>query len=247
VELAASLSGGAILVGFSGGKDSQVTMKLVVDSGAFRRIEGFYMYLVPGLRCFESKIDAAERRYGVKIHRVPHFELSRLIRQAVLRPAVLSRKTRILKLKDIERGLTAKTGIGWFAYGERASDSYARRLYTRKVDGVHPDWRRLWPIWDWSTEAVVQYIKHHRLPLASRVAKSGGDQSGSSGFTLSKDCLVWMKQKHPEDYQRVVKFFPYAEAQIVFETKRGKVSAYSGVRKHGSEKDGQEDSEESAS
>lgn len=218
------------MVGYSGGKDSEVTLKLIVDSGAFTRVEGFYMYLVPGLRTFEGRIDVAEKRYGVKIHRVPHWDLARMLSDAVHRPAV-ARGVRKRRLKDVELYLTRTHGIEWFAYGERGDDNYARRLYTRKVDGVHPDWKRLWPIWDWPSRAVVQYLKHHRIPLPARAGKGSGDQAGSSGFGLTKDCLTWLKRVAPDDYAKVLERFPYAEAQIVFEEQRGKVSAYEGEKK----------------
>lgn len=125
------------MVGFSGGKDALATLDITVRSGAFQRIEAFAMYLVRGLECFEDPIQRFCDSRRVPVHFVPHWDLSRLLKHAVLRPHVPGAESlRIMKLRDVEAALTHDTGIDWFAYGERADDSYARRLYTRKVDGV---------------------------------------------------------------------------------------------------------------
>jgi hypothetical protein len=133
---AAELSGGAILVGFSGGKDALATADVLVRSGAFQRIELFAMALVQGLECFEAPIRRFAEARQLPVHFVPHWDLARLLKHAVLRPHIHgAEKLRLQKLKDVELALSHQLGIDWFAYGERADDSYARRLYTRKDDG----------------------------------------------------------------------------------------------------------------
>jgi phosphoadenosine phosphosulfate reductase len=211
-DRAAALSGGAVLVALSGGKDSLVTLELCASR--FSHVEAFYMYHVQGLACAERSVDSAARRAGVRVHKVPHPELSTLIKHSVLRPhSDEAAKVVRIKQADVERMLTAKTGITWFAYGERASDSFARRLYTRKDDGVRADWRRVYPIWDWLHAEVISYLKQKHIALPERFGAS--DKRAMSGFGLFPRPLAWMKRAAPDDYQKVLAVFPYAEAMVL--------------------------------
>lgn len=168
------------------------------------------MYLVPGLEVFEEPVDAAARRHGVLVHKIPHWDLPRLIKHAIFRPHVAGAdKIRELRLRDIERALTAQLGIAWFAYGDRGSDGYARSLYTRKVDGVHPDWHRLWPVWDWKDPDVYGYLRMRGIPQPPRIG-----EGKTSGFSIEAESLIWLKAHSPSDYRKVLLQFPYAEADI---------------------------------
>lgn len=210
-ERAARLTGGAVLVALSGGKDSIVTLELCKER--FAHVEAFYMYHVLGLQCVERSVDTAARRCGVKVHKVPHPDLTFLMKNSILRPHSWD-ATRIKKLKqsDVETALRERTGIEWFAYGERASDSFARRLYTRKDDGIREDWKRFYPIWDWLHGDVIAYLKQRRIPLPERFGAS--DTKVMSGFGLFPKPLAWMKANAPDDYKRVLEVFPYAEAMV---------------------------------
>jgi len=210
-DRAAAQSGGAVLVALSGGKDSIVTLELCKER--FAHVEAFYMYHVAGLACIERSVDAAARRCGVRVHKVPHPDLTRILRDSMLRPITREASDiKRLKQSDIEAALTERTGIEWFAYGERAADSFARRLYTRKNDGIRTEWRRLYPIWDWLHGDVITYLKVHRIPLPERLGAS--DTKVMSGFGLHPRPLWWMKYNAPEDYAKVLAVFPYCEAMV---------------------------------
>lgn len=211
-ERAAKLSGGAVLVALSGGKDSVVTLQLCVET--FEHVEAFYMYHVLGLECVERGVDTAARRVGVKVHKVPHPDLARLMKNSILRPHSLeAERIKQIKQSDVEAAMRERTGIDWFAYGERASDSFARRLYTRKNDGIREEWKRLYPVWDWLHGDVIAYLKHKRIPLPERLGAA--DNKVMSGFSLNPKPLSWMKHNVPADYARVLKVFPYAEAMVM--------------------------------
>lgn len=210
-QRAAALSGGAILVALSGGKDSLVTLELCAQH--FVHVEAFYMYYVRGLDVIERSVDSAARRLGVKVHKVPHPDLTRIMKNSLLRPHTPEASDiKKLKQSDLEAALTKTTGIGWFAYGERASDSFARRLYTRQNDGIRADWKRFYPIWDWLHGDVVSYLKSRRIPLPERFGAS--DTKVMSGFGLAPRPLHWLKHNAPSDYAKVLAMFPYAEAMV---------------------------------
>jgi predicted phosphoadenosine phosphosulfate sulfurtransferase len=60
-----------VLVAYSDGKDSRVVMDLAARH--FDHVEGFFMYFAPDLQCTIDALDAASRRWGVKIHMIPHW------------------------------------------------------------------------------------------------------------------------------------------------------------------------------
>lgn len=199
-------------MGLSGGKDSIVSLELCAQH--FARVEAFYMYHVEGLACIERSVDSAAARFGVKVvHKVPHPDVARSIRDSELRPHNHDApQVKCIKQLDIEKALTKKTGISWFAYGERACDSFARRLYTRKNDGIREDWKRVFPIWDWRHDEVVSYLKQKKIPLPERF---GAGEYAMSGFALAPWPLYWLKENEPRDFERVLKVFPYAEAMVM--------------------------------
>jgi phosphoadenosine phosphosulfate reductase len=172
------------------------------------------MYHVLGLECVERCVDVAARRVGVKVHKVPHPDLTRIMRGNILRPPSAEAATiKRLKQSDVEAALRERTGIEWFAYGERAADSFARRLYTRVNDGIREDWKRVYPVWDWLHGDVIAWLKHKRIPLPERFGAS--DTKVMSGFGLYPRPLHWMKHHAPDDYRRVLEVFPYAEAMVM--------------------------------
>lgn len=192
---------------------------MLVRSEAFQRIELFAMHLVRGLECFEAPINAFAEKRGLKVHHVPHWDLSRLFKHGVLRHhSPGAEKLRLMKLKDVEAALSHETGIDWFGYGERADDSYARRLYTRKDDGISTAWRRAWPIWDWKTAHVVAYLRSRRIPLPERIGATRA--AGGSGITLDALALLQIKRSHPADYRKILEVFPLAEASV-YRAERG--------------------------
>lgn len=208
----ADASGGKVLVGLSGGKDSLVILDLCCRY--IPQVEAYYMYLVPGLETFEAPVDAAALRHGVKVHKVPHWDVARLIRYAVLRPHVRgAEEIRLVKLSDVEASLRAQTGIDWVVLGERANDSYMRRFYTRVDDGVQTGPRKAYPVWDWLDADVYAYLRHRNITIPS--VDPGFIKNRSSGFTLTGKSLSALHRLHKADYQRVLRTFPYAEAERI--------------------------------
>ncbi len=207
---AAELSGGSILVAYSGGKDSAAVLDVVVRSCAFSRIELMAMYLVPGLELFEAPCRAAAARYNLPLHFVPHWDLGRLLKHAVLRPHIAgAEKLRQSKAKDVQRALTKRTGISWYAYGEKGSDSYARLFFTRHEDGVRASQGRLYVIRDWRDSDVYAYLKARRIPVPQKI----GNRK-TSGISLEPQDLAGIKARSPSDYRKICAVFPWAEVQV---------------------------------
>lgn len=71
-----------VLISFSMGKDSIATMDLCFKY--FKRVQPFFMYMVPNLEFQEEALGKYERHYNTKIIRVPHFETSNFYRYGSL-------------------------------------------------------------------------------------------------------------------------------------------------------------------
>lgn len=105
----------AVLVGFSGGKDSAVTLDLC--HRYFRRVVPFFLYLVPGLSFQEAQLRWYEERYGLEILRLPHPLLSQWLRFGMFRKA--HHDWPEITFNDVYHYLRLTTGIWWIAAGER--------------------------------------------------------------------------------------------------------------------------------
>lgn len=196
----------SVLVAISGGKDSLVTLDLCCQT--FDRVEAFYMYLVPGIEVIERPMLAVARRLGVRVHMVPHWDLARLQKNAIFRMhSVTARDIETKKLGDIEYDLRVKTGIRWIAYGYRAADSIARRLMCRTVKGFDLNSQRIYPIWEWGVRDVLAYLRVKRIPVPMRMGTDG--TRGMSGFSLSREPILWLYHNAPDDYERVLERFPF--------------------------------------
>lgn len=208
-----------VLVGLSGGKDSIATLDLCCE--VFPRVEAYYMYLVKGIRCVESQVEAIAGHYNVKLHKIPHWQLSRYMRSATFMPPQ-ARKVPRLALADIEAALRIRAGLpeAWFAYGQRADESLERRAMLSVCKAVDTKTRRMYPLQFWSAKGVLAYIAIKRLPAPVRLT----GKKNMDGFDLTAPIMQLLRSKYPDDYRRVLEVFPYVSTTI-FREKQQAASA----------------------
>lgn len=203
------LSGGKILVALSGGKDSVVTLDLCLKAGF--EVETYFMYIIRGLECIEAPVELAAKRYGVKVHYVPHPSASKIFQQHRLQhPSFVSERTPTITFPKIEAHVRRITGIDWLAYGWRKADNITRRVVLNRWGTYSQEYRKLFPISEWLTKDVVGYLRSLDYPLPKQV----GGEKGVSGFSLSRESIVWLHDNYPKDYQTVLKAFPLAEVLV---------------------------------
>lgn len=214
----------SILVALSGGKDALAVLDLCCRY--IPRVECYYMYLVSGLETFEAPVDAACRRHNVVVHKVPHWDLARLIKHSVLRPHTRGASDlRELRLRDVESALRERTGISWIATGERATDSFNRRFFTSFADGVNAKLQRTYPIHDWLDRDVYAYLRARDIEPPKRF---GFVKNRSSGFALTGQCLAALRDTNPADFAKVLRVFPYAKSEIIKHEQRQRERCASG-------------------
>lgn len=206
VETAAAITD-SVLVSFSGGKDSVATLDLCVKH--FRHVEGFFMYYVKGLSFQEQICRYYEDRYGLPIHRVPHFELSQFLRYGLYRPTDFS--VPVVSVKDVYNYLRPNTDIWWIAAGERIADSVWRLGHHQSSSGTIDEKRgRIYPVAEWRKEDVVAYIRQNKLKVGVESRKLGF----SFGSLQARE-VIPVKRHFPADFARIRAWFPFVEAGII--------------------------------
>lgn len=197
------------IVAFSTGKDAAATLDLCVKH--FDRVEAFYMYLVPDLEFQERYLRARERQYSIPIHRIPHWTLADMYRGASLRFPTKQSNVRQVRIRDTYAYMRKKTGIEWVATGERCQESLERNAQIRRVEGVNPKRRVFWPVGFWSESQVFSYLKQCGLALSSEY----NHNAGGSFSCLWYHHLAPIRDRFPEDFAKIVKFFPFIPAQMM--------------------------------
>lgn len=195
----------AVLVGFSGGKDSVVTLDMCFKH--FDRVVPFFMYMVPNLSFQERQLQWYEKKYNTEIIRIPHFQVSEFMRYGTFRNFDFD--VPIVSITDIYTYMRLKTGISWVAAGERIKDSLVRRAMIKNTGSVDIKRNRFYPVAYWNKAEVLHYIKFHKLLL--------GEDSKSLGFSfksLEGKELHMVKTKFPSDYEKILRMYPFAEAAV---------------------------------
>jgi len=192
----------AVLVGYSDGKDSRAVLDLCVRS--FSRVEAFFMYLVPGLECVEGGLRWAEQRWGVKIHRIPHWVGSKALRAgAYCNPTLTMDGVPEWKLADCYAQAVQVSGVPLLATGAKASDS----MWRKRAMG---NWQKdmFCPIRTWNKFHVISYLKARAIPVPDSSGKS------ATGVDLSAPSLLWLHDHHPSDFATLERTFPYIRAVV---------------------------------
>lgn len=194
-----------VIVAFSGGKESIVVLDLCVKH--FKRVVPFFMYYVPGLSFQEKQLRWYEDKYGLEIVRLPHFELSNLMRYGTYRNIDLD--VPIIGMNEIYQWMRETYGINWIAAGERSGDSVIRGAMIKHSGSIDEKRGRFYPVAWWTKQEILDYIRVKKLyqGMDSRVM-------GTSFHGINTPSLVFLNEYFPTDYQRALRLFPLAEGAI---------------------------------
>lgn len=200
----------AVCVSYSDGKDSRVVMDLCVRS--FKKVHAFFMYFLPDLHFMNERLEAAEARWGVKIRQYPHWAISRYLQMGVYCDRVFDLVE--WKLDDVHTLVRADTKCPLIAIGAKKADGVWRRrnvgVYAKRADICMP-------IVEWVKEDVIAYLSGQGIPIekeGGRLVGKSGIATVGSGATLSDESLFHIHDNYPDDFQRIVDVFPFAESAI---------------------------------
>lgn len=196
----------AIGVAVSFGKDSLATLDLCCR--VFDRVEGYYLYRVPDMRIVAEWAEEVRVRHGVVVRPYPHFDLSRIYRNAVCQPhwQGLAKAPRI-DMAGIEDVFRSEANVDWIAYGWRRNDSFSRALIMRRTAGLDFEARRVFPLRAWKRGQVYDYLDARSIP---RPATLGRAEQG--GLDFHPAALAFLREHYPDDYARWMRAFPFSEA-----------------------------------
>ena len=203
----------SVIVGFSGGKDSIVTLDLCFKY--FKNVKPFFMYLVPDLEFQEKTLQWYENKYKTEIIRIPHFECSNFLKYGSF--TLHDPNVDIVKITDTYAYLRELTGIHWIAAGERCADSIVRNAMIKKSGSIDYKRGRFYPLAYWKKNEVLHYIKTKRLYLSPEQRKIGFSFRSLAGCELAV-----IKQMYPKDYEKILKVYPFAGAGVERFEKYGK-------------------------
>lgn len=195
----------SVIVGFSGGKDSIVTLDLCFKY--FKNVVPFFMYLAPNLEFQEKTLRWYENKYNTEIIRIPHFEVSEFLKYGSFTMADWD--IDVVGINDTYAYMREKTGMYWIAAGERCADSIVRNAMIKKSGSIDYKRGRFYPLAYWKKNEVMQYIKQKKLYLSPEQRKIGFSFRSLAGSELSI-----IKQLYPKDYEKILKVYPFAEAGV---------------------------------
>jgi hypothetical protein len=204
-----------ITLAFSCGKDSIAAWLAIRPH--FKKIVPVYMFLIPELEFVEKSLQYYEDFFETHILRVAHPSLYRMLRHFVFQspenmgvlcqwdiPVVDYQD--VIESVQIDQSLTSDS---YHATGVRAADSPIRGMIVRKYGAINEKKKTFWPIWDWRKDRLVTVIKESRVKLPIDYKLFGRSFDG-----IDFRFLVQIKKYFPDDYGRILDFFPLAEAEI---------------------------------
>jgi len=201
-------------VAFSGGKDSFATLDLC--SKYFRRVEAYYLFRVRGLRCISELCNFVKQRWGITVRHYPHWDLRRCYKNAVLRQHIASReikKTLGYDWNIVEDRFRADAQVRWIAYGWRRNDSFSRALILKRNSGIDFQTNRVFPIFAFTRAEVLKYLQRALIPTPPSFGRV--DQGGVDFHPAT---LAFLKNQYPDDYEKLVREFPFAPIQEIRNT-----------------------------
>ncbi len=195
-----------VIVAFSGGKESIVTLDLCFRY--FKKVKPFFMYICPDLSFQERTLEWYEKKYQTEIIRLPHMDVCEFFHYGSFRNPDLTFP--IVSINDIYQYVRLQTDIWWIAAGERINDSIVRRAMMKKSGSIDTQRGRIYPVSEWKKSEIIDYIKYHNLYLGQDSRKLGFSFKCLEGRELSM-----IKENFPDDYRKILHLYPFAEAGVL--------------------------------
>ncbi len=212
---------------FSLGKDAIATALALSDAGIETHL--VYLYAIPGLGFVDDTIDRLQDAWGITIHQYPHPSLWRMLNSLVYQPPERCSIIEAAQMPTLDYDATwriIKDDLGfpqrtWVADGVRAADSIQRRASLTRHGVMKATSRKVSPIHDWLIDEVMGRIREADLPLPWTDPKRGVrlpiDYAwfGRSFDGVDERFIRPLRGHAPEDYQRVLDWFPLADLDIM--------------------------------
>lgn len=205
------------IIAFSTGKDS-IGAWLQMRK-YFKRIIPYYCYTVPNLGFVEESLKYYEDFFGCHIYRLPHRSLYRFLRGMIFQSPNHVTKIEALDLPgeeyddcmvgDIIRDVAKLPSACYAGTGVRMADSPMRRIGIKTHGAVNHTSKRFYPVYDWNKERLLNEIDAAGVKLPIDYKLFGRTFDG-----LDYRFLKPISEAFPEDYERILTWFPFADMEI---------------------------------
>lgn len=222
MEVVRKTYGNRAMLAFSCGKDSIAAWLAIREY--FDEVVPVYFELVPGMEFIRETLDYYEGVFGCKILRLPHPTLYTMLRTYLYQPP-----SRIGLISSWElpadydyamahslvreqAGLAKNVPC---ANGIRAADSPMRRVSLMSHGPVSYNTKQWSPVWEFNKADILGILDRHaiKLPVDYRIF-------GRTFDGLDYRFLKPLKEQLPDDYRRLLEWFPLADLAI-WQVERG--------------------------
>ncbi len=193
----------AVLVAFSGGKDSLAVLDLCLRH--FSHVECFHLEFIEGMRYTRERVSEplAALRIPCHYYDCPK-SLDAFKRGQFCDPRCdLNDFIEVPSYKQLYAEISQEVGIPLIATGKKQSD-FPRRMLNLRY-GREAGWH---PIQRWRKKDVLDYLRLRGITPPEQHADAGG-------IDLTDKSLRWLREHYPDDYRLILKWFPHAEAAIL--------------------------------
>lgn len=208
-----------VILSFSRGRDSIASYLAIKDK--FPNLLLVHFYYVPHLKFMDDSIRYYEQALGQRIIQLPHpffykWWTTLTFQAPENSPIVVHTLDDFIEgafdagMKNLCEFMGVNYKEVYQAIGLKKADSLFRRQHIGRVGSICKN-RHFYPVWDWSHKDCYAAIREAGLHLPVDYAIFGRTFDGlDAKFTLP------LKRYFPEDYRRLLLWFPMVEA----ETKR---------------------------
>lgn len=206
-----------VLLSFSGGKDAWATWIAIRDHF---EVTPFFYYIVPHLSFIDEYMAYCEKKLGCKIWQYPHPGTMEMLFSFSFQPPERSfllfeymglkepfSKEECAKSCEADSGKPVDSC--YTALGLRAADSIMRATHFRTHGPVNDKTKKFSPVWDWKKPRLIEALKKDNIKLSKEYLWFGR--------TMDTPVLLYLwnlKKYSPEDYKKVLEFFPLLESEI---------------------------------
>lgn len=202
------------LLAFSTGKDAIAAWLAIREH--FDEVVPYYLYLVPELEFVEESLSYYEKFFGVKITRLPHPSLHRWLNNFVFQApqnCLCIEQARLpnfdyvhvqqamVKMHELPKDTLVADGV-------RAADSPMRRVAIKTHGTISYKQFKYHPIWDWRKKDLIDCFNKHNIKLPVDYKIFGRSFDG-----LDLRFLMPLKKHLPNDYKKILEWFPLAELE----------------------------------
>lgn len=214
-QYVADRCGGVAILAFSTGKDSIASWLHM--RRFFKRIIPYYLYSIPNLSFVNNNLAYFEKYFGTRIIRLPHPSLYRWLNNLTFQAPencalIEDMEYPEVEYEDINSIIKEDMHLPedtFTASGVRARDSLNRWTAIKKYGPLNESRRTFFPIFDFDKARLLHTLKSTDVQLPVDYRLFGRTFDG-----LDYRFLKPIKDNFPEDYARILEFFPLAELEV---------------------------------